>query len=145
MEGGGKERDEEIGSRRGGKGLYSGGSRRGAREGRVAPLFLDHTKARRAEKMFWETAPPLSKCLYDRPPYLKVWTSNALPSPLFLSCLSTCPALTSSLQLPLTVFNRHFCKRNISQATPRIDLSFFNHFAMSLYNTDSFIRRMHNC
>ena len=33
--------------------------------GRVAPLFVDQTKAQRAEKMFWETAPP-------PPPYLKV-------------------------------------------------------------------------
>ena len=33
--------------------------------GRVAPLFVDQTKAQRAEKMFLETAPP-------PPPYLKV-------------------------------------------------------------------------
>ena len=115
--------------------------------GRAAPLFLDQTKARRPKKVFWETVPPyLSKGLDDRPPsYLKVWIRHCSPSPLFLLCLSPCPALTSSLQLPLTVFNRHFYKRNISRATPRIGLSFFNHFLMSLYNTDSFIRRTHNC
>lgn len=37
------------------------------------PLFLEQTKARWAEKMFLETAPPpppapLSKCLHDRDP-----------------------------------------------------------------------------
>ena len=95
--------------------------------------------------MFWETAPP----------YLRVWMTPPLSqgldpvllslSPVFRSCLSPCPALTSSWQLPLTVFNRHFYKRKISWATPRIGLSFFNHFLMSLYNTESFIRRTHNC
>ena len=32
------------------------------------PLFLDQTEARRAEKNFFETAPPLSQGLDDRPP-----------------------------------------------------------------------------
>ena len=96
--------------------------------------------------MFWETAPPLSKGLNDRPPLSQGLDPALLsPSPLFLSCSSPCPALTSSLQLPLTVLNRHFYKRNISRATSRIGLSFFNHFLMSLYITDSFIRRTHDC
>ena len=143
--GGQGKRDAEIGSRRRGKGLSSGGSRGGARGG-GPPLFLDQTRARRPKKMCWETAPPLSKGLDDRPPpYLKVWIRHSSPSPLFLLCLSPCPALTSFLELPLTVFDRYFYKRNISRATPRIGLSFFNHFLVSLYNTDSFIRRTHNC
>ena len=39
------------------------------------PLFLDQTKAPRAEKKAFKTAPsPLSQGLDDRPPpYLKVW------------------------------------------------------------------------
>ena len=40
------------------------------------PLFLDQNEARRAEKKFLETAPPLSQGLDDRPPsppYLKAW------------------------------------------------------------------------
>ena len=32
------------------------------------PLLLDQTEAPRAEKNFWETNPPLSKGLNDRPP-----------------------------------------------------------------------------
>ena len=39
--------------------VLSGGSR-----GSSPPLFLDQTEARRAEKVFFETAPP--------PPYLRV-------------------------------------------------------------------------
>ena len=47
-------------------------------QGRGAPLVLDQTEARGAEKMFLESSPPLSKGLDDRPPpptstYLKVW------------------------------------------------------------------------
>ena len=45
-------------------------------EGLRGPLFLDQTEARRVEKIFFETAAPLSQGLYDRPPpfpYLKVW------------------------------------------------------------------------
>ena len=54
--------------------MRSGGSRRGA------PLSLDQTEVQRAEKNFFETAPPnLSQGLDDPPPpppppcYLKVW------------------------------------------------------------------------
>ena len=51
----------------------SGRSRGGARS---PPLFLDQTEDRRAEKIFFATAPPpLSQGLDDRPstPYLGVW------------------------------------------------------------------------
>ena len=37
-------------------------------QGRGAPLVLDQTEARGAEKMFLESSPPLSKGLDDRPP-----------------------------------------------------------------------------
>ena len=37
-------------------------------QGRGAPLVLDQTEAREAEKMFLESSPPLSKGLDDRPP-----------------------------------------------------------------------------
>lgn len=50
--------------------------------GRVAPLFVDQTKAQRAEKMFLEATPP-------PPPYLKVWSSTALPLPPFSFVLVT--------------------------------------------------------
>ena len=36
-------------------------------QGRGAPLVLDQTEARGAEKMFLESSPPLSKGLDDRP------------------------------------------------------------------------------
>ena len=39
-------------------------------QGRGAPLVLDQTEARGAEKMFLESSPPLSKGLDDRPPQL---------------------------------------------------------------------------
>ena len=42
--------------------VTSGGSRGGA-GGFLPPLFLDQTEARRAEKNFWETTPPLSEAL----------------------------------------------------------------------------------
>ena len=49
--------------------ICSGGSRRGARGGGGGPpLFLKQTKARRAQKMFLETAPPFSKGLDARAP-----------------------------------------------------------------------------
>ena len=38
-------------------------------EGPEPPLFLDQTEAQRAEKFFFETAPPN---------YLKVWTATEL-------------------------------------------------------------------
>ena len=38
--------------------IVSGGSRGGARGARP-PLFLDQTEARRTEKVFFDTAPPL--------------------------------------------------------------------------------------
>ena len=44
----------------------SGGSRKGARG---APLFLDQTEARRAEKNLFETGPP-------PPPHLRVWMTG---------------------------------------------------------------------
>lgn len=44
--------------------ICSGGSRGGGRP----PLFLKQTKARRAQKMFLETAPPFSKGLDARAP-----------------------------------------------------------------------------
>ena len=50
-------------------------TREGA-QGACAPLILDQTEARWAEKIFFETAlPRLSQGLDDRPPppYLKVW------------------------------------------------------------------------
>ena len=48
---------------------YSGGSRQGVRV--PPPLFLEQTEARRAEKIFFETAPP----------FLSVWmTAPPLPS-----------------------------------------------------------------
>ena len=47
--------------------ICSGGSRRGARGG-LAPLFLNQTEARRAQKMFLETAPSFSKGLDARAP-----------------------------------------------------------------------------
>ena len=46
-----------------------------ARGDRPPPLFLDQTEDQRVEKKFFETAPPLSQGLDDRPPpppYLKV-------------------------------------------------------------------------
>ena len=48
------------------------------------PLLLDQTEAPGAEKNFWETVPPLSKGLYDRPPpsYLKVWIRHSIVSSL---------------------------------------------------------------
>ena len=47
-------------------GYNSGGSRGGAWEARAPLLFLDQTEAQRAEKIFLETAPPLSRGLDDR-------------------------------------------------------------------------------
>ena len=38
--------------------------------GPAPPLCLDQTQAPRAEKFFWETAPPLSKGLDNRAPRL---------------------------------------------------------------------------
>ena len=50
------------------------GSRVGALGARAPPLFFDQNDARRAEKTFVETGPPLSQDLDDPPPpYLKVW------------------------------------------------------------------------
>ena len=47
------------------------------------PLFSHQNEARSAEKMFFETGPPLSKGLDDRPPtsYLKVWIRHCLTCP----------------------------------------------------------------
>ena len=47
------------------------GSRGGARASPPPHLFLDQTEARRAEKKFFETAPPPSL-----PPYLRVWMTG---------------------------------------------------------------------
>ena len=46
----------------------------GRARGAGPPLFLDQTEDQRIEKKFFETAPPLSQGLDDRPPppYLKV-------------------------------------------------------------------------
>ena len=57
--------------------VYSGGSRGGAR-GDCPPLFFDHTKARRVEKVFFffETGSPpfyLRVWMIGLPRYLKVW------------------------------------------------------------------------
>ena len=56
--------------------VYSGGSRGGARGG-CPPLFFDHTKARRVEKVFFfETGSPpfyLRVWMTGLPRYLKVW------------------------------------------------------------------------
>ena len=49
--------------------ICRGGSRGGGRGGRP-PLFLNQTKARRAQKMFLETAPP---------PFLRVWMPGPPP------------------------------------------------------------------
>ena len=51
------------------------------------PIYLDQTEARKAEKKFLETGPPLSQGLDDRhplpspPPYLKDWMMTATPLP----------------------------------------------------------------
>ena len=51
--------------------LYgSGGSRGGARGARGAPLFLDQTEARRAEKNLLGDCPPLSQGLMTVPPLI---------------------------------------------------------------------------
>ena len=43
----------------------------GRSPGGMTPLlFLDKNEARRVEKIFWETAPPLFKGLDDRPPFI---------------------------------------------------------------------------
>ena len=42
-------------------------------------LFLDQTEAQGAEKIFWETAPPLCKGLDDRLPALSQGLDPALP------------------------------------------------------------------
>ena len=52
-------------------------------EGPGAPLFLDQTETRRAEKNFGGTArgspPPLSEGVDDRtPPYLKIWIPHCM-------------------------------------------------------------------
>ena len=56
--------------------------------GGAPPLFFDQNEARRAEKMFLQTAPPYLRVWMTAPPYLKVWirrcekykTSNQLMS-----------------------------------------------------------------
>ena len=53
----------------------SGGSRRGAWGAQAPLLFLDQTKAQRAEKNFLETAPPLSEGL-DLPLYNNIATTH---------------------------------------------------------------------
>ena len=52
----------------GGSASTSGGSKGGGLGGaRLPPLLLDQTEARRAEKVFFKTAPPLSQGLGDSP------------------------------------------------------------------------------
>ena len=53
------------------------------------PLFLDQTKAPRAEKKAFKTAaPPLSQGLDDRPPpYLKVWIRHCSAQPEYQAFL----------------------------------------------------------
>lgn len=62
--------------------IDSGASRRGAWEANL-PLFLDQTEARRAEKIFFKTAPPPLPTPTPTPylrvwmnPYLKVWIGH---------------------------------------------------------------------
>ena len=60
--------------------LPSGGSR-GENRGGQAPLFLDQTEARRAEKYFFRDFPPsLFQALDDRPPPL-IWRSASASAP----------------------------------------------------------------
>ena len=47
------------------------GRSRGGAPGAWSSLFVDQTEAQRAEKLFFETAPP--------PPYLRVWMTVATP------------------------------------------------------------------
>ena len=55
--------------------IDSGASRGGAWEANL-PLFLDQTEARRAEKNFFKTAPPLPTPTPT--PYLRVWMNPYL-------------------------------------------------------------------
>ena len=60
------------------------------------PLFLDQTEARRAEKVFFETAPPpLSQGLDDRPHLL-----SKVLDPDWYCLVSSIPAQTQKLEPP---------------------------------------------
>ena len=70
--------------------LSSGRSRGGARGG-LAPLFLDQNEAQRAEKNFFEAAPPppylrVWMTAPPSPPYLKVWICHCFPLAFMLCC-----------------------------------------------------------
>ena len=54
----------------------------GVGRGPRPPVFLDQTEARRAEKKFLETTPPLSQGLGDPPPPSPLPLSEGLDPPL---------------------------------------------------------------
>ena len=68
--------------------------------GPCPPLFLDQTEARRAEKNFLETPPPLPKGLDDfPPPYLKVWIPHCFVFPFYGNFLALVSNWQESLSL----------------------------------------------
>ena len=71
--------------------VYKGRSRGGLSGGVAPPLFLDQSKARRADKFFGETAPlppsPLYKGLDDRAPWAQLFEGRLALNPgFFFSC-----------------------------------------------------------
>ena len=57
--------------------LTSGGPKEGAGGGGRPALFLDQNEARRVEKILFETGPPLSQDLDERPPPLPRMSGSA--------------------------------------------------------------------
>ena len=101
-------------------GYVSGGSRGGAREARASPLFLDQTEVRRAEKKFFETAPPLFSgsgwpAAPASFPYLKVWIRHCMFT-LIPFRIAFVP--TGTTMWTATVQNCNECDRNLFDMRP---------------------------
>ena len=110
----------------------SGGSRGEAQGARPPPFFLDQTEAQRAEKNFFETGPPLSQGLDDRPPPSPP-LSEGLDPPMGMILLLDYFPLSVRLSLLKYLLWKRYCSYH--RPTSKVNASQVVKTSFYLFNT----------